>query len=92
MKRFDKKYCFLYNEYISSLCVLLCSNYNPKNIMSRTVTLRLNDDIYNLFRSLAESDNRPLSNFIETAACRFIENNEFADEFEMKEINNNALL
>ncbi len=60
--------------------------------MSRTVTLRLNDDIYNLFRSLAESDNRPLSNFIETAACRFIENNEFADEFEMKEIDNNVLL
>lgn len=54
--------------------------------MSKTVTLRLNDKIYKLFRNLAESENRPLSNFIETSVLRFIENNQFVDEYEMAEL------
>lgn len=57
--------------------------------MSKTVTLRLNDKVYNLFRNLAESENRPLSNFIETSVLRFIENNQFVDEYEMTEIQSN---
>ena len=57
--------------------------------MSKTVTLRLNDKIYTLFRNLAESENRPLSNFIETSVLRFIENSQFVDEFEMAEIQGN---
>ena len=57
--------------------------------MSKTVTLRLNDKIYNLFRNLAEGENRALSNFIETSVLRFIENSQFVDEFEMTEIQNN---
>lgn len=60
--------------------------------MSKTVTLRLNDDVYKLFRQSAESDNRPLSNFIETATMRFIEQSELADEAEMTEIRGNAAL
>lgn len=57
--------------------------------MPKTVTLRLNDKIYKLFRDLAESENRPLSNFIETSVLRFIENNQFVDEYEMAEIQGN---
>ena len=60
--------------------------------MSKTVTLRLSDDVYQLFRQSAESDNRPLSNFIETATRRFIEQSELADESEMAEIRGNATL
>jgi len=60
--------------------------------MSKTVTLRLDGKVYNKFRSLAEHDNRPLSNFIETAALRFVEEHEYVDEFEMVEIRNNASL
>ena len=60
--------------------------------MSKTVTLRLSDDVYQLFRQSAESDNRPLSNFIETATRRFIEQSELADESEMAEIRGNAAL
>ena len=60
--------------------------------MSKTVTLRLDDNIYHMFRSLAKSDNRPLSNYIETAALRFVENSDFVDEFEMEEIRENAIL
>ena len=57
--------------------------------MSKTVILRLNDKIYNLFLNLAEGENRPLSNFIETSVLRFIENSQFVDEFEMAEIQSN---
>ncbi len=60
--------------------------------MSKTVTLRLSDDDYQLFRHWAESDNRPLSNFIETATKRFIEESELADEPEMAEIRGNPAL
>lgn len=54
--------------------------------MSKTVTLRLSEDVYSRFKSLADDDNRPLSNFIETAALRFIEEHLLADEFEMADI------
>ncbi len=60
--------------------------------MSKTVTLRLDDNIYHMFRSLAKSDNRPLSNYIETAALRFVESSDFVDEFEMEEIRENVVL
>ena len=57
--------------------------------MSKTVTLRLKDEIYLAFKRLAESDNRTLSNFIETATKRYIEEQEHIDEYEMAEIRNN---
>ena len=60
--------------------------------MSKTVTLRLDEKVYRRFRGLAQHDNRPLSNFIETAALRFVEEHEFADEFEMAEIEGNTEL
>ena len=60
--------------------------------MPKTVTLRLNEKVYNLFRNLAESENRPLSNFIETSVLRFIEDNQFVDEYEMAEIQRNKEL
>ena len=60
--------------------------------MSKTVTLRLDDTVYRLFRGVAERENRPISNFIETAVLRFVQDHETADEFEMAEIRaNNGL-
>ena len=63
-----------------------------EDVMSRTITLRLNENIYELFRAMAESDNRTLSNFIETSALRYIEEHEYVDEFEMDEIRENQQL
>ena len=60
--------------------------------MSKTITLRLSEENYNKYKILAERDNRPISNFIETAVKRFIEHNIYVDEFEMEEIRNNAEL
>jgi predicted transcriptional regulator len=60
--------------------------------MSKTVTLRLDERTYRRLRRLAEQDNRPLSNFIETAALRLVESEQFADDFEMDEIRQNKAL
>jgi len=60
--------------------------------MSKTITLRISDKNYKVFRKLADKDNRPISNFIETAVEKFIEHNTLIDEFEMEEIRNNPEL
>jgi predicted transcriptional regulator len=60
--------------------------------MSKTVTLRLDDKVYSLLRNLAESENRPLSNFIETSVLRYVESSHLVDEYEMAEILNNQEL
>jgi len=60
--------------------------------MSRMVTLRLKDPVYRMFRGMAERQNRSLSNFIETAAMRFVEEQELVDEYEMAEIRENKEL
>jgi len=60
--------------------------------MSKTITLRLDEKIYELFRAYAQSDNRSLSNFIETSALRYVLEHEETDEFESKEISSNTAL
>ena len=60
--------------------------------MPKTVTLRLDDKVYKKLKDLANLDNRPLSNYIETATLRYIENTELVDEFEMEEIKNDKEL
>lgn len=60
--------------------------------MSKTVTLRLPEKTYDRFRTLAQRANRPLSNFIETAASRYIEMAQFVGEYEMAEIEANTEL
>lgn len=58
--------------------------------MAKVVTLRLPDEVYKKFKTYAEQDNRPLSNYIETATLRYIEHSaEYVDDLEMNEISNN---
>ena len=54
--------------------------------MSKTITLRLKDDVYNAFLEAALAENRPISNLIETAAISKIREQQFADDVEMAEI------
>ncbi len=54
--------------------------------MSKTVTLRLQDNIYETFREAADAQRRPLSNLIETAALARIQEEQFTDDAEMAEI------
>ena len=60
--------------------------------MSKTVTLRLDEVVYRKLRLLADQDNRPLSNFIETAALRYVEREQYVDDYEMDEIRKNREL
>jgi len=60
--------------------------------MSKTVTLRVAEPVYEAFRTMAKRENRPLSNFIETAALRYVEEQALVDDFEMREITDNEAL
>ena len=60
--------------------------------MPKTVTLRLNDEVYKTFLEAAEAENRPLSNLIETAAFTRIQEQQFTDDLEMAEIEANQEL
>jgi hypothetical protein len=60
--------------------------------MSKTITLKISKEKYHTLKRMAQLDNRPMDNFIETAVERYIENRTFADEFEMTEIRNNTEL
>jgi predicted transcriptional regulator len=54
--------------------------------MSKTVTLRLKDEVYKAFLEVAQAENRSLSNLIETAALVKIREQQFADDVELAEI------
>jgi predicted transcriptional regulator len=60
--------------------------------MSKTITLRLNNGIYDIFKKIAEEENRTISNFIETATLRYLEEIEIVDDYEMEEIRKNKSL
>ena len=60
--------------------------------MSKTVTLRLDDQSYQELKEAAEAERRPLSNLIETAALSRIREQQFVDDAEMAEIHSNERL
>ena len=57
--------------------------------MSKTITLRIDDDLYKKFKEHAAVENRSLYNFIETATSKYIDEIELVDDFEMQEIYEN---
>ena len=54
--------------------------------MSKTVTLRLKEDVYMVFLEAARAENRSISNLIETAAFNKVREQQFVDDAEMAEI------
>jgi hypothetical protein len=54
--------------------------------MAKTITLRVDENIYNTLKRAAEGDRRTISNFIEYAAMNYVFNNNIADDTEMNEI------
>ena len=54
--------------------------------MAKTITLRLDDTTYQLFHDFAELDNRSISNMIETAAKRYLENSPLTSLKETEDI------
>jgi hypothetical protein len=60
--------------------------------MGKTITLRLENDIYNIFKKAADGDKRTISNFLEYAALSFLSNEAFVSDTEMEEILNDKNL
>ena len=60
--------------------------------MSKTISLRVDDSLYHILKAHAEAENRSISNFIETAAKRYVDEVDYADDFEMESINHNKAL
>ena len=54
--------------------------------MPKTITLRINDDIYNMLKTAANGTRRTISNFIEYAAVSFLTQDAFVADREMDEI------
>jgi predicted DNA-binding protein len=54
--------------------------------MSKTLTLRIDDETYEEFLERAKSQNRSLANFIENAVKEHIQEEDLVDEFEMAQI------
>ena len=60
--------------------------------MTKTVTLRLGEEVYEEFREAAAAERRTLSNLIETAALARIREMQFVDDKEMTDILSNDAL
>ena len=60
--------------------------------MPKTVTLRINDDLYSIFKTAAEGEHRPLSKFIENAALNYLSSDSYVSDREMTEILDDKVL
>lgn len=54
--------------------------------MSKTITIRLNENDYQQIAQAAMQEHRPISNFITHTVLDVLSNMSFVDEVEMKEI------
>lgn len=54
--------------------------------MAKTLTMRLDEETYDVFIRAARAERRSLANFIETAALKQVQESTFADDAEMAEI------
>lgn len=56
--------------------------------MSKTITIRIDDETYDLFKKAATGERRTISNFIEYAAINYLTTENYVSDSEMNEINN----
>jgi uncharacterized protein (DUF1778 family) len=54
--------------------------------MQKTITIRINDDVYEMFKKAAHGSRRTISNFLEYATLSFISQDTYVSDHEMKEI------
>jgi len=57
--------------------------------MAKTITIRIDEDVYNIFKKAADGERRTISNFIEYAALAYVTNEMYVSDQEMDEILNN---
>jgi uncharacterized protein (DUF1778 family) len=54
--------------------------------MAKTITLRIEDPIYDIFKKAAEGERRNISNFVENATIQYLTNELMVSDEEMDEI------
>jgi uncharacterized protein (DUF1778 family) len=54
--------------------------------MAKTITIRIDDDTYNMIKTAAEGERRSISNFIEYATITYLTEESFVSESEMNDI------
>ena len=54
--------------------------------MAKTITVRLEDSVYEIFKKAADGQKRTISNYIEYATLNFTVNETVVDDVEMNEI------
>lgn len=54
--------------------------------MAKTITIRIEDDVYRTFVDRAAAEKRSISSFIEMAALQYTKESEFVDIEEMSDI------
>jgi predicted transcriptional regulator len=60
--------------------------------MAKTITVRVDDDIYSMFRTAAKGVHRTISNFVEFATLSYITNESYVPDREMEEIRGDKAL
>ncbi len=60
--------------------------------MGKTITIRIDDDTYDLIKKAASGQKRSISNFIEYATIAYLADDSFVSDEEMDEILNNEKL
>ena len=56
--------------------------------MSKTITLRIDDEVYKILKTAANEEKRTISNFIEYAALNYLSSSTYVSDKEMQEIMN----
>lgn len=54
--------------------------------MSKTITLRIDENVYGLFKTAASAEKRTISNFIEYAALKYLTEESYVSDAEMQDI------
>lgn len=54
--------------------------------MAKTITMRIDEDSYELFKKAAQGARRTISNFLEFAAISFLSQDSYVSDTEMKDI------
>ncbi len=60
--------------------------------MPKTITIRIDDDTYEMIKTAAEGERRSISNFIEFATVNYLVEESFVPDNEMEEILNDKKL
>lgn len=58
----------------------------------KTVTMRVDDSIYQMIKTAADGERRNISNFIEFATMQYLASSQYVDDAEMNEILNDKEL